>query len=120
LVPVQQLRAALDLGCCWIILFGPATESCTYTLLAPTLALTTWEAVQRGQAAWKRWYMIAMVCLFAVATSAVIFPFGRHVSLLLLPLGALLLFAERLVTNAWPRHPAGTKVTPDRPSLQPA
>jgi hypothetical protein len=117
---VQHLRAALDLGCCWIILFGPATESCTYALLAPTLALATWEAIQLGQAAWKRWCMLAMVCLFAVATTVVIFPFGRHISLFLLPLGALLLFAERLMTYAWPRHPAGPTGTPDQLLLQPA
>jgi hypothetical protein len=117
---VQHLRAALDLGCCWIILFGPATESCTYALLAPTLALAAWEAFQPGQDAWKRWCMIAMVCLFAAATTVVIFPFGRQVSLFLLPLGALLLFAERLMTNAWPGRLAGPTVTSDRPLLQTA
>jgi hypothetical protein len=31
-------RLAFDLGACWITAFGPATESCTYLLLAPTLA----------------------------------------------------------------------------------
>jgi hypothetical protein len=28
----------LGLACCWMTLFGPATESCTYILLAPSLA----------------------------------------------------------------------------------
>jgi hypothetical protein len=99
---VLHLRAALDLGCCWIMLFGPATESCTYALLAPTLALAAWEAFQPGQAAWKRWCMIAMVGQFAAAMLVAVFPFGSRVSFFLLPLGALLLFAERLAHYA--RH----------------
>jgi hypothetical protein len=32
------LLAVLTLGSCWMTLCGPATESCTYVLLAPTLA----------------------------------------------------------------------------------
>jgi hypothetical protein len=34
----------LTLGTCWMLLFGPATESSTYVILAPPLAL-----------AWLRW-----------------------------------------------------------------
>lgn len=33
------MRITLALACCWMLLFGPATESSTYILLAPSLAL---------------------------------------------------------------------------------
>ncbi|HEY8503677.1 MAG TPA: glycosyltransferase family 87 protein [Gemmataceae bacterium] len=37
--PARALLApTFHLACLWMLLFGPATESCTYTLLAPTLA----------------------------------------------------------------------------------
>jgi hypothetical protein len=100
----QHLRAAFDLGCCWIILFGPATENSTYTLLAPTLALATWEAFQAGQPLWKRRAILVMVSLFAATAVATTTPLGRHCSYFLMPLGALMLFAERL---AWVGHRTG-------------
>ena len=34
----QVLTLLLNLGCVWMILLGPATEACTYVLLAPTAA----------------------------------------------------------------------------------
>lgn len=36
--PRMALSFALDLGCVWMTVFGPATEPPTYTLLAPTAA----------------------------------------------------------------------------------
>src|SRR5262249_17144648 len=41
------LLVVLTLGSCWMILCGPATESCTYVLLAPVLA---WGLVGGGPA----------------------------------------------------------------------
>jgi hypothetical protein len=34
----ERLALVLDLGCLWMVLLGRGTESCTYTLLAPTAA----------------------------------------------------------------------------------
>jgi hypothetical protein len=96
--PAQHLRVALDLGCCWMLLLGPATENSTYTLLAPTLALALWESLQRGQPIWKRFAMMGILSLFTAALLASVTPFGPFWSSFLMPLGALLLFAERL---AW-------------------
>jgi len=42
----MRLLFTFDMACLWMALFGPATESCTYTLLAPTLA-TTWLIAYR-------------------------------------------------------------------------
>jgi hypothetical protein len=91
------LRATLDLGCCWLMLFGPATENSTYIVLAPTLALAVWESWQPGQSVWKRWALAAMVSPFVAASVVMMFPIGRYLSFFLLPVGALLLFGERLV-----------------------
>ena len=39
----RLLTGLLALGCCWMTVLGPATEPCTYTLLAPALA---WAVLQ--------------------------------------------------------------------------
>jgi hypothetical protein len=101
-----QIRAAFELGCCWIILFGPATENATYTVLAPTLALATWEALQPGQPSWIRRPMLGIVPFFVVASSVTIFPFGRSLSFWLMPSGALMLFVQRLAAYWSTRRPA--------------
>lgn len=95
----QNLRAALDLGICWILLFGPATENATYAIMAPILALAAWEAFGTSQPAWKRSGMAVIVGLFVFVACAMMFPSGRKVSFFLMPIGALLLFAERLTAH---------------------
>jgi hypothetical protein len=94
----RQLRAAFDLGSCWIILFGPATENSTYALLAPTMALAAWESHQDGQPAWRRWWLTGTVSLFVLSIVVTATPLGKSAAFYMMPLGALLLFAERLVT----------------------
>lgn len=96
------LGRVLDLGCCWMILLGPATESCTYILLAPTLALAGWRAWRPGRPLWTRAALTAIVALFAVSVTATAFPFGRYVAFALHPLAALLLFGERLAGGGTP------------------
>jgi hypothetical protein len=116
----HYLRATLDLGCSWMILFGPATENCTYILLAPTMALSAWQALQPGEPAWKRWSMVAMVSLFVTAAGVQMFPFGRQVSYFLMPLGGLVLFGERLATIAGQRSATPAQVALDGPLAQAA
>jgi hypothetical protein len=91
-----QLRMAFDLGSCWIILFGPATENSTYALLAPTLALAVWESLQVGHPVWQRWWLAATVSLFVAGVIVIATPWGKSISFYLMPLGALFLFAERV------------------------
>lgn len=43
----RTLVAILHLGCLWMTLLGPSTESCTYTLLAPTAAVMLVEGYSR-------------------------------------------------------------------------
>jgi hypothetical protein len=52
----QVLLAVLALGSCWMTLVGPATESCTYVMVAPVLA---WAALTAVRAPWQRWGMTA-------------------------------------------------------------
>jgi hypothetical protein len=47
----EVLVAAFALGTCWMTLCGPATESCTYILLAPALA---WALVDAHAGGWPR------------------------------------------------------------------
>jgi hypothetical protein len=66
----------LNLGCLWMTLLGPATESNTYTLLAPTAALLL--VVPLGQR--PRWLFGLLACGYALivaSTLAAAFPIGR-------------------------------------------
>jgi hypothetical protein len=91
-----QLRTAFDMGSCWVILFGPATESATYALLAPTFAFASFEAFRPGCNARSRRLLTATIVLFAAVLLVHATPWGKATSVYLLPTGALLLFAERL------------------------
>ncbi|HYV38978.1 MAG TPA: glycosyltransferase family 87 protein [Gemmataceae bacterium] len=99
----RHARAAFDLGCCWIVLFGPATENCTYALLAPTAALATWEAFQDGQPVWKRLLMIAAAAVFlGTMLIMMLTPYGKYVSCVSMPLAGLLVLIERVLSTLAP------------------
>jgi len=93
--PKQQLvHAVVVLGCCWIIVFGPATESCTYILLAPGLAWAMVDAyAHRG--VWARALLTLLVAMFLANGIANWFPEGRNWFYVFQPLGALIFFVER-------------------------
>lgn len=93
----EMLGAILDLSCGWMTLLGPATESCTYTLLAPTLALTGWQAMRPGRSGWTRGLFVAIVALIIGGMTATALPGGKSFAFFASPLAALLLFGERLV-----------------------
>jgi hypothetical protein len=44
----RLLIGLFTLVCCWMLLFGPATESATYVLLAPAISLALMSAVARS------------------------------------------------------------------------
>ena len=74
----RLLGLALALGCCWMTVFGAAAESCTYTVLAPTLAWTLLEALDGERAISYRMLVSASFALFTLTSIAVWFPFGRR------------------------------------------
>jgi len=90
----RLLILLFGLGCCWMTVFGPATESCTYILLAPALAwglLNAWQARCSGT---ELALFTTSYGLFLACQTAVWFPFGRTVHTLgLQSLAGLLLLA---------------------------
>ena len=50
----RLFTAVLTLVVCWMLLFGPATESSTYILLAPVISLAAVEAFGRPFPRWMR------------------------------------------------------------------
>jgi hypothetical protein len=109
LVVVARLRAwpqrellhwLLTFGCGWIILFGPATENCTYILIAPTFAVAAWEAYALRRPVWTRGALAAIVCIFVGGAVITALPDGRNWAYPLNPLAALLLVSERLLSLA--------------------
>jgi hypothetical protein len=88
------------LGCCWMILFGPATENSTYILIAPTFALAVWEGFAQPRPLWTRGLLAAIVCIFVGSAVLTAMPDGRNWAYPLNPLATLLLFAER-ISSLW-------------------
>jgi len=86
----------LTLGTCWMLLFGPATESSTYVILAPALIL-----------AWVRWNVSALIrgaytsYAFLIASQMVTSWAHQHQSAythLIQPIGAIILAATVFVS----------------------
>ncbi|MBX9678650.1 MAG: DUF2029 domain-containing protein [Gemmataceae bacterium] len=94
----RLLMALFDLCACWMMLFGPATESCTYIFLAPTLSISLIEGlagvtrreslVLTGSA-----YFWSFFRSMAIASSAT-----KHWTYWMLPVSAVLLTIERIAS----------------------
>jgi hypothetical protein len=103
---------AYHLGVLWMLLLGPATESCTYTLIAPSLAGTL-VAAAAGRKVVLHFLLILGYGLFLTTTLAAAFPQDWRVQALgLQPLGALMLLAVLLAEAGAPR-PAPAEQGPD-------
>jgi hypothetical protein len=72
--PRRLLPLLLGLGCCWMTAFGPATESCTYILLAPPLAAALLQAWQQRQPAWAKALLVTAQVLLVLAQAISWFP----------------------------------------------
>jgi hypothetical protein len=83
-----------SLGCCWMTVFGPATESATYVFLAPAAA---WAVLRTGRERYPplgRYLILTGYGLLVLAQVANWFPVGRMVhSFGLQPIAGLLLTA---------------------------
>jgi hypothetical protein len=104
-----QQTSALMLGCCWMTLCGPATESSSFVQLAPALA---WAVVAAGTERWPmavRWLPAASFALFLVGVLAGLTPWTGYVhGLGFQPLATLLLFVAYLalaVRSLWRTNP---------------
>jgi len=65
----QLVTLAAALGGCWVTVLGPATESCTYILLAPMLA-----GAIMTQSGWPRAALMGSWWLFFLTISTALFP----------------------------------------------
>lgn len=95
----QLAGCVFSLGCCWMVLFGPATESCTYCFVAPVLARVGVERLGSKEAVWTRLCIWVILALLVASQASRWFPQGRDWTSPLLPLGALLLFADQLFVS---------------------
>jgi hypothetical protein len=65
----QQLTMAFVLFSVWVVLFGPATESCTYVVAAPTVAWLLMDVFAR-RAAWpQRTVLLASLLMMGPLTT---------------------------------------------------
>jgi hypothetical protein len=111
--PAEKLDfLLLALGTCWMLLFGPATESSTYVILAPPLML-----------AWLRWrgepWMNAAIACYAfLIASQMLSSWGHQYqnayTHLVQPAGALI-FAGALAARGW-RDCAASPGLPPEPA----
>jgi hypothetical protein len=96
--PQRRLLPLLTaLVCCWMTVFGPATESATYVLLAPTAAWAVLETCLERRPLLLRCLVFAAYGLLISAQLANWLPNGRSLQALgLQPVAALLLLTNAL------------------------
>jgi hypothetical protein len=89
------IQVCTSLGLIWCTLFGPATESATYVLLAPIAAHAV--VVVRGRSSWERVWVYAVYGILLASNMIHWFPYSvSHAirgTLIPQPHAALLLFA---------------------------
>lgn len=95
----QQLYGAFQLFTCWVMLFGPATETCTYIVIAPVIAWSLIDAFSRPASWGVRSLLIVSFLLMGPLVTDLAIPAIRnfaseHGSQ---PLGALLFTGYVLV-----------------------
>ncbi|TMQ33855.1 MAG: DUF2029 domain-containing protein [Planctomycetota bacterium] len=102
----RLLTFLLGLACCWMTVFGPATESCTYILIAPTLAYLVIESWALGQPGWLRGLAVAIYALLLASYLEDWFPSGNWLKAHgVQPLAGLLLIGNLIWTH-FARMPA--------------
>jgi hypothetical protein len=91
--PPRLLALLLVVASCWMMLFGPATESSTYCLLAAPLAWMVLDSWMEARPRWLRGGIAASYVLLVGSFMAAWFPIAGKVHALgPQPLAALLLF----------------------------
>jgi hypothetical protein len=88
----QGVRLPLALGLCWMTLFGPATESNTYSFLAPMALLVIRPD---GRYSWRSW--LGFAGLFWIIFSGLLPRTFADRTLLIQPLSACILLVEILI-----------------------
>jgi hypothetical protein len=90
----KLLSLTLGLSAAWMLLFGPATEDCTYILFAPTMAWVVLESALLPAARWLRAAVYGGYSLFVVGQIVYWFPWGGDFNRLgTFPIAAMILAA---------------------------
>jgi hypothetical protein len=85
---------------CWMVLCGPATESCTYILLAPILAWAVLDAALDRRPLWSRLIPWCSLVLFVFSQTISWFPENvRMLFLGILPLAGIVLWSGLVEAN---------------------
>jgi hypothetical protein len=87
------------LGTGWMMLCGPATETCTYVMIAPALAWTAVEAWRWPRSVFTRTAVAGSLLLFAARPALAQLPGWRDLSFATQPLATLLLMLVVLTTQ---------------------
>jgi hypothetical protein len=99
----RLLTMIFSLAGCWMVLCGPASESCTYILLAPILAWAALEAAMDHRPLWSRLIPWCSFVLFVLSQTTSWFPEQvRMLFLGILPLAGVVLWvglAESSIRN---------------------
>jgi hypothetical protein len=104
----QQLLQAFLLFSAWVVLFGPATESCTYVVIAPAIGWALVESFGRPSRWSMRMLLVVSLCLMGPAVTDMVGStlrnfFGEHGSQ---PIGGILFLVFLLLqmvtrSGAW-------------------
>jgi hypothetical protein len=88
----RRLVCLLTLASCWMLLFGPSTESATYVVLAPAVVLAVVQAFQQNIPSWMRFLAIAsfVVLLLGLTANSFLHLKKGAYSMSVQPFGALL------------------------------
>lgn len=98
----RLLAVVLMFGSCWMTLFGPATESSTYALLAPALAWAVVEAWSNARPLAFRAFPCLSLGFFLLAGCAGWFPWRSEIrGLGVFPLGGLSLLLGLWAALVW-------------------
>jgi hypothetical protein len=101
--PRRFLTRALVLGCCWMTVFGPATEPSTYMLLGPALAWAVLETWVSSHGVIRRGAVLVIYGAFIISQVVLWFPWGMRFnnSIGTHPLAGTLLLGWLAVTSLW-------------------
>lgn len=101
----ETLMLVLSLACCWMTVFGSATESCTYIFLAPALGSMLLQLRCEHSPRWAHYAVIASYALLVVSQIMNWFPFGTRVQAYgPQPIAGLVFFAYMLARASQPSH----------------
>jgi len=99
--PVKDVLALIAFGgTIWMLGFGPATESCTYSLMGPLLAWACLDPSRKSESRLERFLLLFSVALFATALLSVALGYSRVIEAFgLQPIGAAALLARMLISG---------------------